>query len=130
MVYVIVVIYQFVVKTRRITHVHVKAQQFQLQVRRNNLNNLRRRLASSWAKSQNVRIHGVRIEKSLVSEIFGVGFSAMLMQVMTLVQQTVLYNVASHHGGESWQIILGAALSTQSFGLPHPEGIHTAHHPG
>ena len=67
------------------------------------------------AKSQNVRIHGVRIEKSLVSEIFGVGFSAMLMQVMTLVQQTVLYNVASHHGGESWQIILGAALSTQSF---------------
>lgn len=66
-------------------------------------------------KSQNVRIHGIRIEKSLVSEIFGVGFSAMLMQVMTLVQQTVLYNVASHHGGESWQIILGAALSTQSF---------------
>lgn len=67
------------------------------------------------AKSKNVRIHGVRIEKSLVSEIFGVGFSAMLMQVMTLVQQTVLYNVASRYGGDSWQIILGAALSTQSF---------------
>lgn len=67
------------------------------------------------AKSKNVRIHGVRIEKSLASEIFGVGFSAMLMQVMTLVQQTVLYKVASVHGGESWQIILGAALSTQSF---------------
>jgi len=29
------------------------------------------------AKSKNVRIHGVRIEKSLVSEIFGVGFSAI-----------------------------------------------------
>ena len=67
------------------------------------------------AKSKNVRIHGIRIEKSLASEIFGVGFSAMLMQVMTLVQQTVLYNVASRYGGESWQIILGAALSTQSF---------------
>lgn len=67
------------------------------------------------AKSKNVRIHGVRIEKSLASEIFGVGFSAMLMQVMTLVQQTVLYNVASRYGGDSWQIILGAALSTQSF---------------
>ena len=37
------------------------------------------------------------------------------MQVMTLVPQTVLYNVASRYGGESWQIILGAALSTQSF---------------
>lgn len=67
------------------------------------------------AKSKNVRIHGIRIEKSQASEIFGVGFSAMLMQVMTLVQQTVLYKVASVHGGESWQIILGAALSTQSF---------------
>lgn len=67
------------------------------------------------AKSKNVRIHGIRIEKSLASEIFGVGFSAMLMQVMTLVQQTVLYKVASVHGGESWQIILGAALSAQSF---------------
>lgn len=67
------------------------------------------------ARSKNVRIHGVRVEKSLVSEIFGVGFSAMLMQVMTLVQQTVLYNVASRYGGDSWQIILGAALSTQSF---------------
>lgn len=67
------------------------------------------------AKSKNVRIHAIRIEKSLASEIFGVGFSAMLMQVMTLVQQTVLYNVASQHGGETWQIILGAALSTQSF---------------
>ena len=66
-------------------------------------------------KSKNVRIHAIRIEKSLAPEIFGVGFSAMLMQVMTLVQQTVLYKVASVHGGESWQIILGAALSTQSF---------------
>lgn len=67
------------------------------------------------SKSKNVRIHDIRIERSLISEIFGVGFSAMLMQVMTLVQQTVLYNVAARHGGESWQIILGAALSTQSF---------------
>lgn len=67
------------------------------------------------AKSKNVRIHGIRFEKSLASEIFGVGFSAMLMQIMTLVQQTVLYKVASIYGGDSWQILLGAALSTQSF---------------
>ena len=66
-------------------------------------------------KSNMVRIHAVRIEGSLFGEIFGVGFSAMLMQVMTLVQQTVLYNVSSQHGGESWQIILGAALRVQSF---------------
>lgn len=68
-------------------------------------------------KSKMVRIHKIRVEGSLLSEIFGVGVSAMLMQVMTLVQQTVLYNVASRYGGETWQIILGAALSIQSFTL-------------
>nr|WP_217936994.1 MATE family efflux transporter [Enterocloster clostridioformis] len=68
-------------------------------------------------KSKNVRFHGVRIEKALVSEILGVGLSAMLMQVMTIVQQTALYRAAAIHGGETWQIILGAALSIQSFTL-------------
>ena len=66
-------------------------------------------------KSKVVRIHRVRLESSLISEILGVGFSAMLMQVMTMVQQTTLYHVAARHGGDTWQIILGAALSIQSF---------------
>ena len=52
-------------------------------------------------KSKLVRIHKIRVESSLIPEIFGVGFSAMLMQVMTLVQQTTLYNVAAKHGGET-----------------------------
>lgn len=39
----------------------------------------------------------------------------MLMQVMTMVQQTTLYHVVARHGGDTWQIILGAALSIQSF---------------
>lgn len=67
------------------------------------------------AKSKVVRIHGIRLETSLISEILGVGFSAMLMQVMTMVQQTTLYHVAARHGGDTWQIILSAALSIQSF---------------
>lgn len=66
-------------------------------------------------KSKMVKIHQIKLESSLLSEILGVGFSAMLMQVMTLVQQTVLYNVAARHGGDTWQIILGAALRVQSF---------------
>lgn len=66
-------------------------------------------------KSKMVKIHQIRLESSLLSEILGVGFSAMLMQVMMLVQQTVLYNVAAKHGGDTWQIILGAALRVQSF---------------
>lgn len=67
------------------------------------------------SRSKNVRIHKIRVETSLISEIFGVGFSAMLMQVMTLLQQTVLYHTAHSYGGDDWQILLGAALSVQSF---------------
>lgn len=66
-------------------------------------------------KSRTVKIHGIKLERALLPEILGVGFSAMLMQVMTLVQQTVLYNVAAQNGGDTWQIILGATLRTQAF---------------
>ena len=62
-----------------------------------------------------IKINRIKLENSLLPEILSVGFSAMLMQVMNFVQQTVLYNVASQHGGDTWQIILGAALRVQSF---------------
>lgn len=74
--------------------------------------------ASLWyfkKKSKLVRIHTVRVEKALFSEILGVGVSAMLMQVMMLVQQTALYNLAAQHGGDTWQIILGATYRVMSF---------------
>lgn len=66
-------------------------------------------------KSQVVKIHGVRLERSLLSPILSIGVSAMLMQIMTLVQQTVIYNVAAQYGGDTWQIILGASLRIQLF---------------
>lgn len=66
-------------------------------------------------KSKMIKINRVKLESSLLPEILSVGFSAMLMQVMNFVQQTVLYNVASQHGGDTWQIILGAVLRVQSF---------------
>lgn len=80
-------------------------------------------------KSENVRIHKIRLERTLIPEILGVGVSAMLMQVMTLVQQTVLYNVAAQHGGETWQIILAAALRIQSFALIPIWGISQGFQP-
>ncbi len=66
-------------------------------------------------KSKMVKIHRIRVERALIAEIFGVGLSAMLMQVMTLVQQTVLYHTAAQYGGDTWQVLLGAALRVQSF---------------
>ena len=39
----------------------------------------------------------------------------MLMQVLTLVQQAVIYRAAAYWGGAEWQIIFGAALRIQAF---------------
>ena len=80
-------------------------------------------------KSKNVRIHSVHIEKDLFSEIVGVGFSAMLMQVMMLVQQTALYNVAARHGGDTWQIILGATYRVISFAFIPLWGLSQGYQP-
>lgn len=80
-------------------------------------------------KSQNVKIHGIRIEKELLGEIFGIGFSAMLMQVMLLVQQTVLYYVAAQNGGDMWQTILGATLRLQSFAFIPLWGLSQGYQP-
>ena len=65
--------------------------------------------------SEKIRINAIRIEKRFSRESFGVGFSTMLMQVTILVQQTVLYNLAAQHGGDTWQIILGVAYRVVPF---------------
>lgn len=80
-------------------------------------------------RSRNIRIHGIRVEKSLLSEIFGVGFSAMLMQVMMLVQQTALYNTAAQQGGDTWQIILGATYRVVSFAFIPLWGLSQGYQP-
>lgn len=80
-------------------------------------------------KSQIVRIHGIRMEKNLFSQIFGVGFSAMLMQVMMLVQQTALYNVAAQQGGDTWQIILGATYRIMNFAFIPLWGLSQGYQP-
>ena len=80
-------------------------------------------------KSKNVRICKIRFERTLVPEIVGVGISAMLMQVTTLLQQTVLYNVAANYGGDTWQTLLGVALRIQSFAFIPVWGISQGFQP-
>ncbi len=60
-------------------------------------------------RSPVVKFHGLRLEKELMPEIFKIGASAMLMQVMMLVQMTIVFNTAVKYG-DSFQIaIMGAA---------------------
>lgn len=80
-------------------------------------------------KSQHVKIDRIRIEKSLLPQILAVGVSALLMQVLTLVQQTVIYRVASNYGGETSQILLGAAIRVWNFAFVPLWGISQGFQP-
>ncbi len=80
-------------------------------------------------KSDTVRIHKIRFEGKVAKSVLSVGVSAMLMQVMSMVQQTVLYNTASKWGGGEWQTILGACLSLQAFSFIPLWGISQGFQP-
>lgn len=80
-------------------------------------------------KSKNVRIHKLHIDKSIMSQVLGVGVSAMLMQVMQLIQQTIMYRAAQNYGGSIWQTILGASLSLQAFAFIPLWGISQGFQP-
>ena len=80
-------------------------------------------------KSDTVRINRVRVDGSLVKPVIGVGVSAMLMQVMTMVQQTIMYNTVERWGSGNWQTILGAALSLQAFAFIPLWGISQGFQP-
>ncbi len=80
-------------------------------------------------KSDTVRINKVKVDGSLVKPVIGVGVSAMLMQVMTMLQQTIMYNTVERWGSGNWQTILGAALSLQAFAFIPLWGISQGFQP-
>ena len=66
-------------------------------------------------KEKVAHINRVRIDREILSGVLKVGVSAMLMQVLNLVQQAVIYRAAATWGGAEWQILFGAAIRMQSF---------------
>lgn len=67
------------------------------------------------AHSETVKIGRVRRDRALSKAMFGVGVSAMIMQVFFLVQQTLLYRQAFVYGGEANAILMAAALRYYGF---------------
>ena len=80
-------------------------------------------------KSPNVKIGRIRIDGTLLPQVLAVGVSALLMQVLTLVQQTVIYRVASVYGGDTSQLLLGAALRFWNFSFVPLWGISQGFQP-
>ncbi len=80
-------------------------------------------------KSENLKINKIKLAMNILPEIFAVGFSAMLMQVMTLLYQTFIFHSASKYGGGTSQILLGAALRVQTFSFIPLWGISQGFQP-
>lgn len=67
------------------------------------------------AKEKVARIHRIRLDREILAGVLKVGVSAILMQVLNLVQQAIIYRAAATWGGAEWQILFGAAIRMQSF---------------
>ena len=80
-------------------------------------------------KSDTVKINRIGVVGSVAKPVISVGVSAMLMQVMSMLQQTVMYNTVERCGGGEWQTILGAALSLQAFSFIPLWGISQGYQP-
>lgn len=66
-------------------------------------------------KSKVVKINHIAIKKDIFGEMFAVGFSAMMMQVMTLIQQSLMYKMSFKYGGTDNGILMAAALRIFAF---------------
>lgn len=66
-------------------------------------------------RSQRVKLGKISLEKEIYPEMFSVGSSAMMMQVLFMIQQTLLYRMSFVYGGESNGILMAASLRLYGF---------------
>jgi len=66
-------------------------------------------------KSKVVKIHKIKSDSEIKKEMFGVGSSAMMMQLLFMIQHTILYKMAFKYGGDPNGILMSAALRVYAF---------------
>lgn len=66
-------------------------------------------------KSRNVRIGRIFADSGIYPEMFAVGSSAMMMQLLFMIQQTLLYKQAFAYGGDADAVLMAAALRVYGF---------------
>lgn len=66
-------------------------------------------------KSEKIKIKKIAFDGSITKEVFTVGLSAMLMQVLAMVQQSLYYGQAFKYGGEISGIVMAVCMKTQAF---------------
>lgn len=66
-------------------------------------------------KSKTVRIHKIGADADIYPEMFGVGSSAMMMQVLFMIQQTLLYRQAFKYGGDVNGTLMAVSMRIYGF---------------
>ena len=65
--------------------------------------------------SKVVKIHKIQSDAEIKKEMFSVGSSAMMMQLLFMIQQTMLYKMAFKYGGDTNGILMAASLRVYAF---------------
>ncbi|WP_053957232.1 MATE family efflux transporter [Inediibacterium massiliense] len=65
--------------------------------------------------SDMVKLKKPAFKKDILPQVLSVGVSAMLMQVMTLVQQTILYRMVTIYGNDKQLVIMGITMRVMMF---------------
>lgn len=66
-------------------------------------------------KSKVVKIHKIQSDAEIKKEMFSVGSSAMMMQLLFMIQQTMLYKMAFKYGGDTNGVLMAASLRVYAF---------------
>ena len=66
-------------------------------------------------KSKVVKIGKIRNEKDVSKEVFSIGISSFITQVLFIIQQILLFKQSFVYGGNDWAIIMSASLRIGAF---------------
>lgn len=66
-------------------------------------------------KSEFVGVHKIKKASEISRELFSIGSSAMMMQLLFAVQQTFLFKQAFKYGGSDWGILMSATMRLYMF---------------
>lgn len=66
-------------------------------------------------KSEIVKIHRIKSNAVIKKEMFGIGSSAMMMNILFMIQQTMLYKMSFKYGGDTNAILMSATMRIYGF---------------
>lgn len=80
-------------------------------------------------KSKTVKIQRIKSNAVIKKEMFGIGSSAMMMNLLFMIQQTMLYKMAFQYGGDPNGILMSAAMRIYGFSFIPLWGMSQGLHP-